>query len=510
MYINTIAESTKFDRRTLLILPIVIVIGVAVLAAAIPAKEPIVPLSPWRRVDLGAADAQPLATPAVLPDAVIWRPLGDSALIYSHLSGNPQHRHDWLRGIPDRWMAWAAPNAIHMVWRDLFGQLWSAVLTPNGEQITAPIEIATGEVAEFFVIPLRDDRYGIFYRVNDTVSARVVSVDGRPLSAQFVRNGVAQFAVTGAEDTIHMAWREDNQLFAGQISLSANLLLIPDEAERLVTRFDLSPDAWVSSLNTLLVDDMPAVMWGISDSATPDRERYEGLILSDSEESSGQPFDLTLPDASGLRWAYIHQNRVTLSARINAAWRPVLVEMSAQGPQGFQVIDGPPATGGPVGFWDDHFAWVTVDTEGQPQIYATTLDATFGELSLPEDALTGRAALREGLRASPRLMLWLLAPIFVLIYRQGWWYAPPLATGLYLAGKWFISYGLFDVYPATLTDVGLRSGFLTGFLGLLAIQMAALGVGYIGWGRTPILVRHFGYFLTDAVLTFAIFGAGVE
>jgi hypothetical protein len=510
LYNNTTLESTKFAYRIVLLTAIIAVIGMLLLAMQIPARQSVMPLTPWRAISIEDTIAQPLARPAMLSDAVIWRPLGDSALVYSHLSGSPQFRHDWLRGIPSQWQAWASSEAIHLVWLDIFGQLWSALLTSEGEQITAPIEIATDEVAQFDIVPLRGERLGVFWRADDTLRARIISTDGRPLSTQFLQNGISTFAITGVSGEIYLTWREANLIMAAEITLSDDLTLVPDANQRQITQLDLAPDAWLSSLDILLAEGFPVVMWGVTQSAAPDRASYEGLVLTNPEESSGNPFSLTLPDADGLRWASIDRNQIALAARIEGNWQPVVVEMSSQGPQGFQVIDGPPVTGSPIGFLGDHFAWVTVDTQGQPEIYATTLDANFGALALPDDVLTWREAIHRGLRASPRLIFWLMAPIFVLIYRRHWWYALPLATGFYWAGKLLIQFGLFTQYPTALDGIGVRSGFLTASLALLGIQSVALTVGFVGWGRTPALIRYFTYFLTDAVLTYAIFSASVE
>ena len=89
-------------------------------------------------------------------------------------------------------------------------------------------------------------------------------------------------------------------------------------------------------------------------------------------------------------------------------------------------------------------------------------------------------------------------------------YMLPVVTGAYWLAKAIYPWELFQQVPITLIDITGVSPFFLTLVTLLLINGAALVVATIGWGATPRSIRHAAYYLTEGVLTFAIFGASIE
>src|SRR5262245_19485976 len=109
------------------------------------------------------------------------------------------------------------------------------------------------------------------------------------------------------------------------------------------------------------------------------------------------------------------------------------------------------------------------------------------------------------------MILWLMPPLVFFVVMPHQRYKLSLMVGGYWVGKvLFPPVGLSTGFPASLQGIPISSPFWVSAAALSLITLAAAAIGLIGWGRTPAAVRYAAYFLTDALLTFAIFGVRVE
>jgi len=494
----------KYALTTLFIL-----IGITLCAARVPSVSPPPTASPWRVVALPATPAQPLHPPVVLDHALIWRPLGSSALVYSSLDGATTHRYDWLRGIPLQWSAHTTEDQIYLTWRTPEGVLWGAILSPNGEQQSAPIEYATVGADFFQSTLLPNGLLGVAWRDERSLYLRTVQRGGQSLPPVRLAQNVDDFSLTPINgNTLFIAWRDGAKLFLGEVPLDENWQALPLTEVQPIPEFSLAADAWLASLVVFHNDAQRLIVWGIGNATHPSTETFGGVWLPLQSRAAPQFFTLLLPNNPPLRWAGAGDDgRLVLAARLGANWQPVRVEFGATGAASLQMVDGAAQTGGAAAFKGDHFAWVTLNPLGEPLLYATTLDPRFGVLPAPSTPTDWQATLRRGLGRSPYLLLWLILPVVVAWLLRGRSLVLPAVVAAYWLSKLILPLGVFASYP---TLLGRGSPFLAAWVALFLISRVAAMVAYIGWGNTPATIRHAAYFLTDAALTFAIFGAAVE
>lgn len=492
----------------------IVLIGIIICAVQVPPPSPAALPSRWRIVTLAQPGdaAQPLAPPVVLEKGVIWRPLGEDALIFSDLAGKVRRRYDWLRGVPLRWLADQSPTQIYLTWQTSEGVLWVALLNPEGEQLTAPIEVAN-HAEDFKTVLLDDGRLICLFIENGTLLLRPIDPKGRPMPSLVLETGVKSVAAAAHNNQLYLAWQTGNTLFAGRLTLD-QAAAAPTIQDRLpITDFALPAYGWLSSLLVLLPSDQQEIiLWGFGTAAQPDTETYQGVMLPAQNAAAPQFFTLARPHAPLLRWAQTDQEnrQVTLAAHIGGEWQAAFLNFDANGVQGYQLINGAAVTGSPIGMRGMTLSWVTLDSQAQPRLYVTTLDPRFGQSPPTEEPPHWREEVRKGIANSPYLVLWLIAPLTVGLFGRRHPYRLPLTTAAYWLGKGLIPLGLFSAYPLALQSLGIASPFFLSGSTLAGITFAAALVAVIGWERTPLPVRYAAYWLTDAFLTFAIFGGRVE
>ncbi|MBZ0307544.1 MAG: hypothetical protein K8I82_15870, partial [Anaerolineae bacterium] len=360
-------------------------------------------------------------------------------------------------------------------------RLWVALLTPEGQQQTAPIPVTSEPVSDFRA-DFYDNKLSILWQTHQQINMSHIDRAGRPHPATLLVERAEEFAFMGNM----MVWQENNSLFVGEINALENRFPI--------SSFSLRPDEILSTLQIILTDTNRVIVWGITQVMRPDVETYAGVSLPAEGFAEPVPFQILLPENPPLRWAAVSGHNLLLAAYLDQKWQTVQLVFGGNSPQGFQVIAGAEVLASPPVAAGQHTAWVTLDKQGLPQLYLTTLDSGLGKPV--ENQKLIKNPVWNGLKNSYRAGLWFILPALAFLLTRR------LET--VLAGYWFskavLSFGLFDHQP-----LYFFSPFNNIVYTLVIITLLALGVRFIGWPKTP---RFWGsYFLTDALLTFAIFGA---
>jgi hypothetical protein len=416
-------------------------------------------------------------------------------LIWQTWEGGQIDRYEWLRGTPLQWEAHPTQDQISLIWRTSDNRLWLALLTPQGEQLTAPVELGgEGGVEDFRAWPLANGQTLVLWLEGGSLWQRRADAAARPLIAEKWRGGVGKLALAGPDWAV---WQEAGRIYAAPIGDGLG------EAIHL-GMLNLGPDEWLANLQALSLEDHLIALWGISSAQAPDLERYAGAILPPN--SPPIPFTLDIPGTEGLRWAGVYGNQVSLAALMDGRWQAVQVGFGPGGPQGYQIIPGSEVTGGPVILSAGAAAWITLDPQGRPEWVLQSLDPAYGRLVY---APPPRPSLRESFLAalpdSPLLAAWGLLAASLFIWG-------PLAETrvllIYALGKLLIGPLDFAHFPASLAALGWEGEPFWPALGLLIfIQGAALAVA---WWEAPPRIRYAAYCLTDALLTCVFLGAALK
>jgi hypothetical protein len=427
-------------------------------------------------------------------------------LIFSSLDGTIRREYTWLRGTPLAWQALQGDDQIYLVWRTAEEELWVALLSLQGEQLTAPIPLGSA-VTSFAAAQRANGQVIVAWITGRRLLVRWVDHQGRPLPETDLEQPADDLAL-GINDqgTPLISWREGSNLGIGIIDLEKGSWL----SRQAVTTFQLPADGWLADMNILSAGEEWFVIWGISRTEQPDTADYQGIMFSDATIQQPESFAITVPGANGLRWAVAQGNHLLLAGRLAEDWQPIKISFGTSGMEPFELIDGIPITGSPAGFQGEHVAWVSLDNLAQPRLYVTTQDKRFGKLLYPAEDHDWREAIQRGIKNSPYGLLWLILPIIGAVVLRGQWYVLPATTAIYWLGKWLIPLGMFRAYPPALYDVDLVSPFVISLITLFLITRLATLTAYVSWGKTPDSIRHAAYFLTDAFLTCVIFGASVK
>ena len=491
---------------------VILVVGITLSAQQVPPKV-VETISPWRIVNsLAPEPAQPLAVPALLDNAIIWRPLGSSELVYSHLDRSQTRRYDWLRGLPLRWQAQHSETEIFLSWLTESETLWTAILSAEGEQITAPIEIASQNVSDFQTVITEQDALVVFWTADDALGMRLVDRRGPRLVNNLLPD-VKHFAVRKTSGQhLQIAWvNGEGVLQLGEIDLKGDLLTEAITNTTTLNAFSLPllGEGWLSSLELLTVEDTSIVIWGITAAQQPDQERYS---LATITPGSTEYASLSLGDDVSLRWARSHSTRpqLAIAANIGNQWQPTLITFDTHGAFNVQTVEGAEVTASSIAAYDEHIAWVTLDSLAAPQLYVTTLDERYGNVQTATRDVAWQTAIQEGLATGYLAILWLILPIGLFLRLGGEMKVFAGAQLAYWLAKTVLPLGVFSMYPLALDGLGIASPFVLTSLALLAINACAALIAYTSLDKIPITLKHATYFLTDALLTFAIFAYGVD
>ncbi len=439
--------------------------------------------SDWRVVSLPTPTAHPLRAAIILEDFVVWQRFDSNALCFFNLQDNTPQCHRWLHGTLVQWTAQLLDNRIYLVWRTDNNALYTAVLNDRAEQLTAPILISNAVVTDFRVT----DYQGlmVLWQSGRTLSLSKVDAEGRPRPPVELLTPLDDFAVV--HDSV--VWRDNDTLWMGVLDFSqARPTLTP--ALSLDT-FKLAPDEMLATLHIFLSETHRVIVWGISHVMQPDAELYQGVLLPIDGLADPIPFQITLPENAPTRWANpTPEGGLTMAAFIDGKWQTITLNFGANGTQGFQIIEGAAALASAPMVAGDHAAWITLDEHQMPILYVTTRDERYGQA--PDDTLPQEERIIAGLEKSYLALAWLLLPAIAAYFFPS---LESAALAAYWVSKVIFSFGIFAAAPVILTPLAA--------FGL--IHILAVGVRLVGWGSTPLKIRWGAYFLTDALLTFALF-----
>ena len=488
LYNSPTAKTIGLRYGFYLLSALIMLIGCLITAYRIPDPAPPEFHSAWRMIPIEQSLAQPLQMPAILSDGVIWQELGDTKLRYQQLSGANTYHYDWIPGQVVNWAAIERRNDTLLIWRDNEDKLSIATLTLSGEQITAPIPL--GRASDFRLIDRQPTL--ILWRESGSLYASTIDQAGRPILPTRIRENIGLYA---AHPNGQIIWQEGNTLFNGILDFTQGVSL---NSANSMFNWDEPP------IELHLIEGLAGTtaIWGTA--VQPDVTRYQLLVFAGENPN---PIELSIHDLP-LRWLNTNGYDITIATLDkNDIWKPLLVAIYLGVEHFTGIDDAPSVTGSPIAIGTDsqHMGWVTLDETLMPQLYISNYQ--YGSSPYIPKLTIGdwRVAMRDGLRYAPYGLLWLIAPLLSLLLIKFPPYQLPVVLVLYWLGKNILSFGLWNEYPTVLQDFSLSP-----LIALFGIALIAALMGSVGWIKTPAWIRYTVFCLTDALLTFAIFGAGVQ
>lgn len=465
----------------------VVIISVVANAIRLPAPAE----DRWRPVVV-ETESPPLDRPLLTQDAILWREGGN--IRYQHLSGHPRYRYDWVT--PEEWSLVETPNQTFVNWITTGSRLFTALISPTGEQLTAPIRVDVGITLDFQAVAGADGGQVVVWQDTEMLHLSLMDASGRPSTPIVLGVAVDDFAVQAdANGQIYLAWRSDDEIFAA-ITTTDNPTL--DSAQAIAT---LPAEGWLSNLLVLLTPQRFVVLWGITPPTRPDTEVYSGVLLPRSGQAEPQPFDLQLPDALPTRWARSYADGIGLAVLQDGTWQAARIRFGDNGPEGLRFVPGAAVDGSPPTVHDDTLAWVHF----APRPRFEVVSQVWGEA---RQNTTWQSAVRMGLEKSPFFVLWFIAPLL------GWYFMKNERwVVLYWLSKTVFPLGMLSVFPVTLHAYRDYAPFVVGIVawgGIAAVAWALAFIDHWAGIKFAVPLRYATFCLTDAILSFAIFGAAVE
>lgn len=472
-------------------LVLVVIIGLGICLCVVQVETDETTMSLWRKVDIPDSAAYPLQAPVLVEEFVIWHSFNDSALNLFNLPNKTLIRHVWLHGTLVQWTARLYENQLYLFWRTTDDHLWTAVLNAEGQQLTAPISISGEKVTDFRVSRLKSGLIAVVWQTGRELHLSLIDSAGRPRPPVILLPESDEFAIH--QD--HVVWRSGNNLFMGLLHFDQpEARLTP---ELTIESFQLASDEMLANLQIFQTETNRIVTWGISSVIQPDIETYRGVLLPLEGLTEPVPFQISLPNNEPLRWATVSDSQLVTAAHINQKWQPIIINFGVTGAEGYQLIEGDEILASPPVVHDKHAGWVTIDDKGLPVLYMTTLDTRYTATQDDENAL--QDSIKHGLKKSYLGLAWLILPALGL-------YFLPQLEAVALASYWFskaiFSFGMFDMPPTGILLLESHTASTT-----VALAMITMMAFTMSLGRFPSKIRWAIYFLTDALLTIAFFGA---
>ena len=473
--------------------------------------------------------------------ALLWRPQdANTPMVYASLPILPYSDLD-----PQRWQAaQAKDDNFHLVWREQDGRLRSVLLNgTNGETIRGPITLATDAAQDFALLAQPDGTATVYWINAQTQQLNTATLD------QGGRNGPSQRAITGrVTRAAAVADRDGTPILAWLAAAQPNTWdLYFQTADAPIYTLSLETDEFLASFALGLDDAHTYIIWGVANVYQPDMERVYVLTFPTGQPETGRVFELRLPaqfdpgdspasssletgpvaalddvqNAAPLRWprpASGQNNVLALGVSVRSedgdGWRPTVIYLNEGTPQGYQVIATQPAdVESPVlavAGSDVYAAWTGLQ-DGVPHLFTASTAGRGLVKAAPTHAnLAARTLASLGI-ALPVALLWMALPLGLLLRFEAEWWAFPLATALYGAGKVFWPRALLVNVPPLLDAVGagtpLGAGIALLGCGLLVTSAARLIIS--GQRADQHWREWLGLALVDALLTWAIFGPNV-
>lgn len=526
------------EKNVVLVSTLIVILGIIVTAFNVDIKDtqssPTTSNSDWQIKTF--TNVSGLEAPALLENAMIWHPAGESVLVYEPLGGKADTiRYEWIVGIPRDWQVIQANDQgdQHLIWLNTDGRLLRSEINEHGEQLLAPVAVGGFNVVDFGGIYLDNGFTLIWWQavsgINKGVYTVLVDERGRPFEELHLLQDAERFALTKQGDQIHLTWINDEVAGAYLLhyaEISVDEVTATTDIETASTNLQISTDVgeWIDSLDIISNAEETHMIWGIMEINNPDYAHFHGAVWEDGQ-SEPITFTLNLEDATKLRWIgrLNSQQRVTgtqlvLNAFWDGQWRAVLVELDGENVTSYKVI----------GQWEANAsrAHVWIDADGQ----ITAAWAAIQDQTIVHQVVSNRAdliSLQETNRADentfgemllkwflnlPYGVLWLLLPLAALIgLERNQVIGPTLQIILilivYWLGKLLVHGEVLNTPPSfAYTDsdavtVGVALGSCALVAGAIAQRIWRMDFNW----RTVLAV----FLIGDAVITFLIFGASL-
>lgn len=297
---------------------------------------------------------------ALLPEAVIWHPAGDTALIYQPYDRDLDPiRYFWMEGTPQQWSAFpvnAAEPFAHLIWLNTDGKLWYSQIHADGSRKLLVINLVVGGAQKMVATPLWDGRLVVTWQSNidpHALSVIIVDARGRPIQEKRLVDEADHFDMTADnEGNLHLIWTPpplEGQRNLYLLKFTPESLEITENAVSQAAYLPMNTDAnsWLDTIRVLTDDEWVYLLWGVNTAAAPDFTEFKYAAIREQEVSTGgelavsNQFNLNLTyedETVHLRWVgHIVDAEISVTARtvqlpmtayIEGQWQPILVKFS--------------------------------------------------------------------------------------------------------------------------------------------------------------------------------------
>ncbi|WP_119073068.1 hypothetical protein [Aggregatilinea lenta] len=515
---------------------------VALIAAARVASHPDAAQA-FRTRDLGAST--PYTVPAFVETdnalGLVWQPQlagGSPPLVYSPMDGDARDRAllPYPGIAPDAWQAVSAgDSAYHLIWREENGTLRSALVDTQGQTLRGPIALSFPASARFRALALPGGEALILAWEPGGSRLAAVRIDAagrpRPFGARTFGPEQIVAAQIDADGMLHVVWVAPPSNDAAALNVASGS---PNDfaAEaalpvRQIGTLAVSVTDTVTSLDLGFDSTDAYILTGITTAEHPDVQQIWLTSFPIADPAAATTSMLVLPESlpawnpadppalsadsnqpAAQRWAGFASGaqgtlHAALAVRTQSGWQAAIVGFRAGKITAAGLLDAPAVDGGPI--------TAAVDGEGAPWLAWTTLQGVEPHLILAgygddaDPAPDAVSALLAGIAGLPFALLWLVAPVFVLISpsahpQAALW----LASALYSAAKLLIPPALLAHGP-WLADSATSPLAAAVTLALIAL-IAAVIYRVAQRARLSPWAQWLAYGATDAVLTWLAFG----
>lgn len=373
-----------------LIPSMVVAIGIAGFVATRPdhPTEPSKDSQPVTQMALSHA-----LEPAVLvPNAAIWHPAGENALIFQPFDTEVKPlRYHWMEGTPHQWDMFpiaALADAAHLVWVNTDGKLWYSQINPDGTQRLLAINLVPSNVEAIAAARLPNGDLVILWRLTTRkLGITLMDARGRKITDQIlVNNAALGDIVIDSGGQLYLAWTTTPQNGKHQLSV------LPVEANQIgeieptqAIKFDLTTQVneWLDTLRLVVDATWAYLIWGVNSTSQPEVTQfaYRSILKADLESDTPPPNTPSVPlvlyydeVAVSLRWVGRVQNwdessaQLSLTAYLNQQWTGVLLNFADGNLSSYETLSDLPANASPptvlIAYGKRTAAWVRMDSDG--------------------------------------------------------------------------------------------------------------------------------------------------
>ncbi len=330
---------------------------------------------------------------ALLPQAAIWHPAGDNALVYQPYDTEIEPtRLFWMEGVPRQWdvfLIGSTDESAHLLWLNTDGRLWYSQINPDGTQKLLALNLVSGSIQAMTAVRLSDGSLAILWQ-NERSTLGIIWVDalGRKIAEQTLGNNITHFDIAADKNgTIFLSWASASQ--GGQAEISV-LSLTPDAignldvADASSLSVPIQTSDWLDTLRILVDEEWAYLFWGINSADNPQATAFEvkpfpkSAVRPNTPLPDTTPFALTLAESDEsipLRWAGEVHNwdelraQLALTAYLDGQWTAVLLNFGDGAYAGYELLSNLPADASQprilIRYGQRTAAWVHINSAGQ-------------------------------------------------------------------------------------------------------------------------------------------------